>query len=207
MPRSAKIRLIDCARHRFGRDGYAATPTEAIIADAGVRRGALYHHFTDKAALFAAVHAELADEAMVAVETSIGDTSAARLEAAAIAWTGLLRRPDARQILIIDGSSVLGRGPDTSWLEPMIEDAGLAQPGGITLAAQMLGAAFAALSDQQKTPADGWRSAVLQLLGLFQGRTYGSEKPLPEPVRAGEPMIASFDYLRMLARGGARVTS
>src|SRR5688500_4173058 len=47
--------LLDTARSRFATDGYAATSTPAIVEEAGVSRGALYHHFSDKAELFQAV--------------------------------------------------------------------------------------------------------------------------------------------------------
>ncbi|ORT96726.1 TetR family transcriptional regulator, partial [Frankia casuarinae] len=47
--------LISAARRRFAEQGFASTGTEEIVADAQVTRGALYHHFRDKAALFRTV--------------------------------------------------------------------------------------------------------------------------------------------------------
>src|SRR5919109_2340615 len=59
--------LIQAARELFARDGYAATGREAIVERAGVTRGALYHHFTDKEGLFRAVVEELEADVMAQI--------------------------------------------------------------------------------------------------------------------------------------------
>ena len=47
--------LVDAALGMFGARGYASVSTADIVDAAGVSRGALYHHFEDKRAVFLAV--------------------------------------------------------------------------------------------------------------------------------------------------------
>src|SRR6516225_6049212 len=52
---STKAKIIATARRLFASAGYEGTSTEAVLEESGVSRGALYHHFENKQALFAAV--------------------------------------------------------------------------------------------------------------------------------------------------------
>lgn len=103
-------RLIAVARELFARDGFAATGTEAILDGAGVRRGALYHHFEDKATLFEAVCFTFAEEALPVVEAAASSAKDSRdsLVRGSIAWIGYVTRPDVRRILLVDAPTVLG---------------------------------------------------------------------------------------------------
>jgi AcrR family transcriptional regulator len=102
--------LIVVARKLFAERGYAGTPTEEIVREAGVTRGALYHHFKDKQDLFRAV-AET-------VESELGPMIMSKATPGADAWTFLVEacgtfldaclRRDVHQIILIDGPSVLG---------------------------------------------------------------------------------------------------
>lgn len=47
--------LVAAARPLFASLGFTEASLETIVRDAGVTRGALYHHFADKTELFAAV--------------------------------------------------------------------------------------------------------------------------------------------------------
>ena len=53
---ATRTALVAAARTLFAQRGYAAVSTAEIVDRARVTRGALYHHFTDKRALFEAVH-------------------------------------------------------------------------------------------------------------------------------------------------------
>src|ERR1700728_1835642 len=112
--RSAATRdaLIAAARRLFAAQGFAEVPTDAIVAAAGVTRGALYHQFTDKTALFDAV--------MQAVEADIARRLADDVAAAGISdpvealrhavrtWLDICVEPEIHRIALIDGPSVLG---------------------------------------------------------------------------------------------------
>ncbi len=52
---TTKASIIDAALKVFCRRGYAATSLEEIAAEAGVTRGAVYHHFDGKVGLYDAV--------------------------------------------------------------------------------------------------------------------------------------------------------
>lgn len=55
-------RLVAVARDAFAEEGYAAVSLDALAARAGVTRGALHHHFGNKAGLFRAVILRIDDE-------------------------------------------------------------------------------------------------------------------------------------------------
>src|SRR4029079_17227784 len=66
---TTRDRIVAVAIDRFGERGYEATSIEAVLEAAHVSRGALYHHFPGKEALFEA--------AMLALEARIGEESVA----------------------------------------------------------------------------------------------------------------------------------
>ncbi|HEX5513070.1 MAG TPA: helix-turn-helix domain-containing protein [Gammaproteobacteria bacterium] len=103
--------LIDAARELFVAKGYAETSTPEIVAAAGLTRGALYHHFADKQALFRAVveqeSAAVAHEIEKATPATLSPQEAlirggeAFLEAMAVGGR--------TRLLLLDGPAVLGR--------------------------------------------------------------------------------------------------
>lgn len=107
---ATRAALIAAARALFARDGYGATGTEAILAAAGMTRGALYHHFADKQALFAAVCETLHVEGESAIEThadAAPDAFQALIDGC-LAFLDFVVRPDVRRILILEAPGVLG---------------------------------------------------------------------------------------------------
>lgn len=107
---ATKQALIDAARILFVRNGYAETATPDIVQAAGVTRGALYHHFEDKKALFRAVVEQEAEAVAVAIEErSLGGGSAYdRLLAGASAYFEAMAVAGRTRLLLLDGPAVLG---------------------------------------------------------------------------------------------------
>lgn len=103
--------LIAAARKLFTEKSYAETGTPEIVAAAGVTRGALYHHFADKQALFAAVveqeAAAVAEEINRASPPSLFARDA--LIAGSDAYLTAMRLPGRTRLLLLDGPAVLGR--------------------------------------------------------------------------------------------------
>jgi AcrR family transcriptional regulator len=107
-----KGQLLAAARALFAEKGFAETSTPEIVARAGVTRGALYHHFADKTALFAAVveaeHADVADGIEAAGDATPADPVAALL-AGSEAFFAAMSDAGRRRILLVDAPAVLGR--------------------------------------------------------------------------------------------------
>jgi AcrR family transcriptional regulator len=107
---ATRLALILAARRLFVEKGYAETATPDIVAAAGVTRGALYHHFEDKKALFRAV-IEL--EAMaVASEIDRGAASAATpreaLISGASAYFAAMAVEGRARLMLLEAPAVLG---------------------------------------------------------------------------------------------------
>jgi AcrR family transcriptional regulator len=105
-----RAELTRVARELFAERGYAGIGTEEIVARAGVTRGALYHHFTDKKDLFRAVHEELEQELVAAIGEQIaGIEDPWELIVTGVrAFLDATTDPALRQIALIDAPAVLG---------------------------------------------------------------------------------------------------
>jgi AcrR family transcriptional regulator len=103
-------RLIEVARELFGTRGYEATSIEEVLERAGVSKGALYHHFPSKEALFEAVFIEGSRACLHEVAAAaMRETDAVeQLRAGCQQWLDLVMDQQRRRIAVIDGPAVLG---------------------------------------------------------------------------------------------------
>ena len=103
-------KLIEVARRAFAEYGYADTSMDKLTAEAGLTRGALYHHFGDKRGLFVAV----VDQ----IDSQMAEYAQQHREQPDDLWEGLLLEgqtyiqnalnPEFQRIVLRDGPAVLG---------------------------------------------------------------------------------------------------
>ncbi|MGH6647099.1 TetR/AcrR family transcriptional regulator [Aquabacterium sp.] len=99
--------LLAAARLRFTEVGFAGTSLDDVAAIAGTTKGAVYHHFKDKKALFRAVYVEVSRQLIAAVATStIAGGSPG--EVALHAFLIHAGEPACQRVLFTDGPVVLG---------------------------------------------------------------------------------------------------
>ena len=163
--------LVSIARERFVEQGYTATAIDDIVQRAGLAKGALYHHFSGKDALFKAVYdvvlAETAEAVMAAALAEQDPWAAVR--AGLSAFLDACLQPAFRRIVIIDSVAVL---------------AAHAWEGGIEgVELPMLRTVLTALVDSDALPG----VALDPLAHVALGGLYGSALYI---ARAADPLAA-----------------
>jgi AcrR family transcriptional regulator len=69
---ATRAALLEAAARRFTEHGFKATALEDVAADIQATRGAVYHHFANKTALFRAVYDQAEKEMLKRVEAAAG---------------------------------------------------------------------------------------------------------------------------------------
>jgi AcrR family transcriptional regulator len=108
--RATRSQLIEVATSLFAEHGYEGTSIEAVLTAAGVSRGALYHHFAGKEALFTAVLEAVGERIAVQVTDVISGCTdpVDALRTGALAWIDLAGDPVVQRIMLVDAPAVLG---------------------------------------------------------------------------------------------------
>jgi AcrR family transcriptional regulator len=189
--------LIGAARRLWGERGYAEVSTPEIAEAAGVTRGAMYHQYADKAALFRAVIEAMDEELMERLEALVAaaqpTTPADTMHAMADAWLDVAGEPEIRQLMLLDGPRVIG------WAEYRE----MSREGSIERAEELLSAAIEAgqLKPQPLRP------LALVLFGaLDEAAMYLAEAEDPE--RAREEVRAVIrDLIDGILGGGRQAAS
>jgi AcrR family transcriptional regulator len=109
---ATRTALVAAARRLFVEKGYHRTSTEEVVAEAGVgTRGALYHHFADKQALFEAAFIAVEEDLVIEAAKNLADPADGALNQLRQGLIGFLDAsltPHVQRILLIDGPAVLG---------------------------------------------------------------------------------------------------
>lgn len=108
--RETADKLLVIALKAFAKQGYTATRTEQIIAAAGLTKGALYHHYASKEALFEAVYRAAEEDVAARIQNAcanLGDPWE-QLLAGCFAYLDACSDPGLQRILRVDGPAVLG---------------------------------------------------------------------------------------------------
>jgi len=107
---ATRAHIVDVAMRLFATHGYDGTSIEAVLAESGVSRGSLYHHFAGKDALFLAVleavGARLAEQTTLALADARDPVEILRI--GSLQWIRQAGDPIVQRIMLIDAPAVLG---------------------------------------------------------------------------------------------------
>lgn len=180
---STRKTLLDVAQGLFTEHGYASTSLDAIVAGAEVTKGALYHHFTGKQALFEAVFTAVEAAGTQGITDSMKGHKDpwAKSEVGLRAFLEVVRDPAYRRIVIQEGPAVLGYerfreheerssfGVVEELVRGVLGSMALADPEIVTTFAQVFFGGLQAAGDAVATAADPEAAAsrVEAVLGLI----------------------------------------
>ncbi|GAC70544.1 TetR/AcrR family transcriptional regulator [Gordonia soli] len=185
---ATRAALIAAGRRLFGEHGYADVGTQAIVEAAGVTRGALYHQFTDKQGLFAAVYTDLEKEITERIAAEVGeivlDDPVAALRAGIRVFLRAFADPAAHLIGLVDAPAVLG------WKEwrDRGEEFGFALVEGLLQAAIAVGQ----IPDQPTRPIAHVAIGALDEAALFVAAADDTELATDQVVRVMDRIVDSF---------------
>jgi AcrR family transcriptional regulator len=107
---STKRALVDVAAKLFTKQGYAATSLDQVVAGARVTKGALYHHFSGKQAVYEAVFEKIESDASARIRKALKG-SRDPWEKALLglrAFLEIVQDPAYQRVVIQEGPAVLG---------------------------------------------------------------------------------------------------
>ncbi|WP_043649270.1 TetR/AcrR family transcriptional regulator [Nocardia thailandica] len=110
--RTTRAALERAGRDLFAERGFAATSAEALVAAAGVTRGALHHHYGDKRGLFLAVLEQIETESTAEVTAALApladDDVLSAMTVGLSTFFDICSRPEMLRIVLSDAPTVLG---------------------------------------------------------------------------------------------------
>lgn len=176
--------LLATAWHLFYRDGYRAVGIDTLLAEAGVAKMTLYHHFASKEELIVAVLEQRSRGLQAAVDAAIAAAGHSPARQLAAVFDGLEEWFATDEFKGCAFIRALSEYPEpthpihqAAWrhkramnarLRTIAETAGARDPAGLadTISLLIDGTIVAAHATQSPTPAAAARAAALKLLKL-----------------------------------------
>jgi AcrR family transcriptional regulator len=107
---TTRAAILDAAMERFSADGFAGTTVDAVAEAARVTKGAVYHHFKDKAELLEAAFVRLEERLVAAVAAAVEgiDDPWEEFSRGVDAFLLACLEPDFRRIALEEAPAALG---------------------------------------------------------------------------------------------------
>lgn len=170
--------IVSVARQLFTTQGYPATSIADIVVRAGIAKGALYHHFSGKEALFRAVYDAILGEAVSAVLAAASDEAdpSASVRAGLSAFLDACLDPGFRRVVVLESITVL---------RPDVREGGVGQ-----VELTMLRSVLAPLADgKELAGASVDALAHVALGGLYGAALYIARSPDPVAARSDVDIV------------------
>lgn len=187
--------IIEAASRLFGEQGFTATTVDHIAAAAGIAKGAVYHHFPNKEAVFEAVFettSELLAQEVRAAARETPDPLEAMATGNAYYFAACAQGP-RRQIILRDGPGVLGwerwREVDARYFSRMIP---------LTLSAAMEAGLMA------RQPVEPLATLILGAVTEAAMACAASDDPVRTAAETSFALNSILNGLRRTAAGKAR---
>ena len=201
---STKRALVDVAEELFTANGYAATSLDAVVAGAQVTKGALYHHFSGKQALFEAVFERVESDSSRTIQKALRGKKDPweKAQAGLRAFLAVCQTPEYRRVVIQEGPAVLGyerfREQEERSTFGIVQDIVAAVLTSYALEPSMVetfsrvffgamsaaGSAVTSSDDPQRASAEVETAITFILAGLQQQAESGQQLPSPEELVA-----------------------
>jgi AcrR family transcriptional regulator len=196
---STRRALIDVATELFTERGYAGASLDEIVAGARVTKGALYHHFSGKQALFESVFERVEEEATRTITKAVrGERNPWEKAVAGLrSFLAVVQEPEYRRIVIQEGPAVLGyeryREQEERSTFGIVQDIVASVLSSYELESTMVetfsrvffgamsaaGAAVSSAEDTKRASAEVEAAVVFILAGLRQMAESGEGLPTP----------------------------
>jgi len=107
---ATRAAIVKAAKRLFGERGFAGTTMDHVATAAHVAKGAVYHHFKTKEALFEAVFDQVSEDLVAEVERAARseNDALAAMAAGTQAYFAACATDATGQIILRDGPAVLG---------------------------------------------------------------------------------------------------